>query len=396
MNYKKFLSLLILGFASSVSNAQTSQNALNFDGSDDFVQTSYGGVQGSAARTIEAWIKTSANCDPNSGGIQNVIADYGTFATGARFTLNVLWNNAPRIEISGGGLSGKTAVNDGNWHHVAAVYDPSATNKYSLYVDGVLDTAGNISTSLNTGSSNNLIIGKRIDNVRHFNGSIDEIRFWNVARTQAEIDSLNDQEICSNQSGLVAYYRFNQGTAGGSNSGVTTLPDKSSSSNNGSLNNFALSGSSSNWVSGPSITAAPNSDTTFSVEKCKVYISPAGQFIFSSQTLVETLTNSVGCDSILTINITIKPESNTSTSITACDSFVTAQGVVKRASGIFNQVFTNIYGCDSTVQTLLEINKSGTETIQVSDCESYTSPSGKYTWSTTGEQRHHSNNQRLR
>lgn len=67
------------------------QNGLSLDGTDDFVQTTYSGVSGNATRTVEAWIKTTTNCDPENGGVQKVIADWGAFTTGARFTFNVLW-----------------------------------------------------------------------------------------------------------------------------------------------------------------------------------------------------------------------------------------------------------------------------------------------------------------
>jgi hypothetical protein len=75
------------------------QNGLNLDGTDDFVQTTYSGISGNATRTVEAWIKTTANCDPGNGGVQKVIADWGAFTTGARFTFNVLWSNAIRLEV---------------------------------------------------------------------------------------------------------------------------------------------------------------------------------------------------------------------------------------------------------------------------------------------------------
>ena len=42
-----------------------------------------------------------------------------------------------------GFVEGGPRVDDGNWHHVAVVYDPAAPNSVSLYVDGVLDVAGN-------------------------------------------------------------------------------------------------------------------------------------------------------------------------------------------------------------------------------------------------------------
>lgn len=68
------------------------QNALSFDGADDFVSTSYAGISGAQARTVEAWINTTANCIPGSG-VQQVILDWGGTGTGARFTFNLLWAN---------------------------------------------------------------------------------------------------------------------------------------------------------------------------------------------------------------------------------------------------------------------------------------------------------------
>ena len=136
-----------------------------FDGSNDYVQTGYTGISGNNSRTVEAWIKTTVNSDPSTGAAQHVIVDWGTTATGGRFTLNILWGNTLRIEVGGSGINGKTVLNDGNWHHVAASYDPSATYKFCLYVDGVLDTSANNTTTVNTTSGNTLIIGKRVDNV---------------------------------------------------------------------------------------------------------------------------------------------------------------------------------------------------------------------------------------
>ena len=365
------------------SNAQ-SNNSLHFDGSDDYVQTSFPAITGADSRTVEAWIKTTKNSQPSTGAGQSVIADMGFMSTGARFTFNILWGNAIRIEVGGSGLSGQTAVNDGNWHHVACVYARSATNKYSLYVDGVLDTSGNITTTLNVGNGN-LRIGRRVDNVNHFEGNIDEVRVWDHARTANEIDSLKGEEICASASGLVAYYRFNEGTANSNNSGVSTAVDNSSSSNNGTLNNFGLTGSSSNWVSGTNITGAPHSDSTINVTSCGSYSSPQGTYTTNSGTITEVLNNHLGCDSIVTINVTIKSISFERDTITACDSFVTTTGTVYNSSRIFNQYFTNAVGCDSIIATLLIVNNTAFDTIIESTCDVYTSPSGKYTWSIAGE-----------
>ena len=57
-------------------------------------------------------------------------------------------------------------------------------------------------------------------------------------------------ELAGNEPGLVAYYNFNQGVAGGINTSVTSLTDKVTSINDGTLFNFTLSGTSGNWVNG--------------------------------------------------------------------------------------------------------------------------------------------------
>ncbi|HBN02499.1 MAG TPA: hypothetical protein DD396_00490 [Bacteroidetes bacterium] len=273
---KHILHLLLLANISTAF-AQGNQNALNFDGSNDYVQTGYTGISGNNSRTVEAWIKTTVNSDPSTGAAQHVIVDWGTTATGGRFTLNILWGNTLRIEVGGSGINGKTVLNDGNWHHVAASYDPSATYKFCLYVDGVLDTSANNTTTVNTTSGNTLIIGKRVDNVNYFEGEIDEVRVWNHARTASQIADLFDKELCPNHSGLVAYFRLNQGTANANNSGKTTAVNSISSAANGSLINFGLSGSSSNWVSGSGINLAPDTTVIKDTTVCGGFVSPQGR-----------------------------------------------------------------------------------------------------------------------
>lgn len=248
---KTFLFASVLHF----SNGLSAQNALDFDGVDDYVQTTFPAITGNSARTVEAWINTTANAIPNAGGIQQVITDWGSNYQGGRFTFNVLWSNAIRLEVNGNGVSGTIPVNDGQWHHVAAVYDPSAPSPVSLYVDGVLDVAGSLSVTVNTGSDFDLRIGKRIEGLPMFDGSIDEVRVWNTARLQSELAANMTKEFCAIPSELVAYYQFNQGNAGNPNFGETTLNDNSGGGNDGTLLNMTLSGAESNWVTGA--TMAP-------------------------------------------------------------------------------------------------------------------------------------------
>jgi len=251
---KQTLLLIAISLSAITSYGQT-QNALNLDGSNDYVTTSFAPASGNVARTIEAWIKTSANSVPTAGGRQQIITDFGSFTTGGRFTFNVLWGGAIRLEVGGNGVSGTTVVNDGNWHHVAIVYDPSnSAGTVSLYVDGNLDTRGTPTVNVNIGSTTNFTIGRRVDGVNNFTGEIDEVRYWNRALSQNDLNTGGGTELCPSSNGLLAYYQFNEATAGGSNAGETNLPDLISG-NDGTLQGFSLSGTGSNWVAGAPITA---------------------------------------------------------------------------------------------------------------------------------------------
>lgn len=359
-------------------NAQT-KNALHFDGSNDYVQTKYAGVSGKANRTFEAWIYITSTPSGN-----NCILDYGSNFTGSRNTFFVNGNRAIGF-ISGGTNANITSNNNlvslNKWVHVAFVLN-SGTGY--LYVDGKQEGTGNLSTVNTPASGTELRIGQRVPGGSiPFNGIIDEVRIWDDALTIGRLDSLNDMEICPDAANLVAYYRFNEGKAASSNSGKTTLPDKVKSSQNGTLNNFALAGSSSNWVKGVNITTAPDTLIKIDTARCGSFSSPGGNFTVLSGIVSDVYTNALGCDSTIEYNVTIKKNSFIYDQQEACDSFRTAKGVLKTESDIYNEIFVNAEGCDSTIQTLLTINKSETISQDIESCYDFTSPSGKL-WTKSG------------
>jgi len=307
---RHFYSLIATIFM-SIAFAQTN-NALHFDGVDDYVSTTKSAIQGNVARSFEAWIRTNENCIPGAaGGVQQVIADMGTFVNGKRFTLNLLWANSVRLEIGGTGLSGTVAVNDSLWHHVAAVYDPSATKKVTLYVDGIVCATGNFTTTPAT-SAGNVVIGRRVDGANPFGGDIDEFRLWNIALTDADVLAHMNGEICTPSNNLVLYYTMNDGLADGSNSNTTTLTDQSGS-NNGTLQNFSLSGSSSNWTYGQNLSQTVY-DTVVATA-CSQYMIPDSSGYWDSTgtytwTFNQATGASAGCDSIVTYDLTIDTVDN--------------------------------------------------------------------------------------
>lgn len=137
------------------------------------------------AMTVEAWIKTSyVNSGTEASG-QGVV----TRENGGGFSLNT-----GRLGFGGAAafsvgyptwLVGSTAVNDGQWHHVAATYD----GVYSrLFVDGVQDGFMAAPSNLANGVTG-LSIGRSPNDAgaAGFTGDIDEVHVLNYARTPAQI-----------------------------------------------------------------------------------------------------------------------------------------------------------------------------------------------------------------
>jgi hypothetical protein len=377
----KYFCLPFFLFFVSISS-YSAQNALHFDGVNDFVQTTFSGVPGSTNRTFEAWVNVATSATSS-----RAILDYGLNAVGSRNTFVVQATSGQIGFLSGGTnanlFSSSNAISNGQWTHVAFVLNNGTGY---LYVNGMQVGTGNLTTVNTPTTGANLTIGQRVAGGSiPFLGAIDEVRVWNIARTQMDIQRDMNTELCS-ASGLVAYYRFNQGTAGGNNAGQTTLPDQSGGSNNGTLQNFSLSGSTSNWVSGATLTPGVGGMATISPINCGSYISPSGKYTWtSSNTYQDTITNSAGCDSLITVNLTILNSTNFLLRDTACDNYLSPSGKFTWVtSGTYADTLMNMAGCDSFITVELVINTPTSATLGPVVCESYTSPSGNFTWTSSG------------
>jgi hypothetical protein len=301
-----------------------SGESLNFDGVDDQVTLVH--FPRPQALTIEAWIKTTF------GGTGQIVGWAGNTSNSAEFKIiggemhyfewdNTNWVGVPSLAI----------INDGQWHHVAVVRTPAATSNVTLFVDGFMTNYGTVNLTLATNALN---IGayNYAGLQQFFEGSIDEVRIWNRALCDGEIQIHTHCELSGTEYGLMRYYNFNQGLAAGSNGTVTQLLDGSTNHIHGVLNNFALAGGTSNWVApGPftSGTACPpftnglavNSPTVCRGNTVQVAVSgsaygytwmPAGQH--TSVITVSPLVTSVytvgadvgiGCTSFLNSTVTV-------------------------------------------------------------------------------------------
>ncbi|MDB4635617.1 autotransporter-associated beta strand repeat-containing protein, partial [Flavobacteriaceae bacterium] len=138
------------------------------------------------------------------------------------------------------------------WNHLVLT---RSGDKYSIYLNSSLVGELNANSSRSFDTDSRISLGQEFDDgldiSNEFYGKLDELSFWSKALTQEEIESQMFETLQGNESGLLAYYNFNDGVPGQSNSGNTTLSDLEGNAD-GTLNNFGLgSGTTSTWVAHP-------------------------------------------------------------------------------------------------------------------------------------------------
>ena len=179
---------------------ETPGKSVSFAGDNDFVEIpNESAYDFTNAMTVEAWIKT----DEFDRAWQAIVTKGDN---SWRLHRN---GNSNNINFVAGGtnVSGTTAVNDGEWHHLAGVHNG---NNLYLYIDGNLDaSSGSAGTTPN--GSYNVMIGENAQATgRYFIGEIDEVRIWSTARSIDEIRENMHLTLLGNEPGLVSYFQFDQ------------------------------------------------------------------------------------------------------------------------------------------------------------------------------------------
>jgi hypothetical protein len=240
--------MTLLFLTSNSIQAQTDA-ALNFDGTNDYVNcTNLAALNSTAQFTAEAWVTTTVGT-----GARRIMSKGGDFEI-LLFDPNNIQCRVKNGTDSYGYTTSNPLASVNTWVHVACVFDGSQTgnaNRLKIYINGVLQTltfSGTIPATVATNAST-LNLGSAGGTASYWSGNMDEVRLWSVARTQAQIQASMNTELCGSTTGLVAYYNFNQGTAAGTNTGITALTNSSPTTGlNGTLTNFALTGATSNWI----------------------------------------------------------------------------------------------------------------------------------------------------
>ena len=111
-----------------------------------------------------------------------------------------------QIKTQGSQMNSNTHFNANTWYHVAFV---CTGTKLYLYINGVLDNSMDLGGKVTNIAHDNVKFGNT-DYLRA-NVKVSELRFWTVARQQAEIAN-NMYVIDPTTNGLEAYWKMNEGT----------------------------------------------------------------------------------------------------------------------------------------------------------------------------------------
>lgn len=125
---------------------------------------------------------------------------------------------------------------------------------------------------------------------------------------------------------------------------------------------------------------------TVNINSCNSFTSPSGKYKWtSSGTYKDTIVNDQGCDSFLTINLIIKNRTYGTAAFTVCNSYVSpSKRFVWSVSGTYKDTIPNSKGCDSFITINLNVKTTTYSTLPRSACNSYTSPSKRYIWTSSG------------
>ena len=228
----------VFGADQIVATLPTSgETALLFDGlNDQVVVPDNPSLRIIGPITVEAWIRRSVM------GVQHAILEkYGCIGDApfvGGYVLRVSAENKLMFRTeddcsNGSSANGATSLQSNVWYHVAGLWDGS---QIRVYVNGMLDGATVTARNPKPGNTP-LRIGERGNTLMPMSGAIDEVRLWNVARTQPELQANLNHRLTGAEPGLVAYWRLDEGT------GFTTA-DATGHGNTGTLLDGPL------WITG--------------------------------------------------------------------------------------------------------------------------------------------------
>lgn len=118
------------------------------------------------------------------------------------------------------------------------------------------------------------------------------------------------------------------------------------------------------------------------VTECDSLVSPSGLYTWTTTGIyMDTIANMAGCDSIISIDLTIYTPTSSTLSATSCGSYTSPSGLYTwTTSGMYMDTLPNAEGCDSVITVNLTINNIDAGVTQVGETLTADQTTGTYQW----------------
>ena len=175
--------------ASRTTSSFWGNNALDFDGNNDYGVVDHSSIYNVSAVSISAWI----NVDDNDTSSRTIFSNLKSDSDGYQMVVD---GNAKLQFVVGfgssyGSCSSDTEITENNWTLVTATYDESSIK---LYINDELDKTCTYTSSISN-SDNKQIFGAQDGNSDgsyndFFDGTIDEVVIWEKAISLTDVENI--------------------------------------------------------------------------------------------------------------------------------------------------------------------------------------------------------------
>jgi hypothetical protein len=258
---------LLAALGPATATAEDAGYALQFDGANDYVvlapQLTIIGPNWASTKTLSFWLKPTGAAPlclySSAAWCDHIIGDrprWWGISRGVIGGADRIWffNHDGNTDTFG------IPYTPGEWVHITLVHDGGMMRAYK---NGVLvaTMASGATQQPNTGALPVIYLGGIVISASRnwtYEGLLDEVQIWRVARTAEEIQADMSRALVGDEPGLAAYYRMSDGAG-------LTLTDDSVNSWNGKLYDGGGSvppdGSPPQWVASDAFPAATPTPT---------------------------------------------------------------------------------------------------------------------------------------
>jgi hypothetical protein len=174
-----------------------------------------GGLDLTSSFTIEAWVKPSV---PIPAGQEYVIVSKWSANVADKSYVFLYYHDGQKPTLRLGTAATSTSDDEGDgvpyslapnvWTHVAVVFKAS-TGTAEFFANGrSVGSINGLGNTVNDGTGSFQVGARNGPGINGFDGWIDEVRVWNIARTSGQIAADYGTIVLGAQTGLVGSWRF--------------------------------------------------------------------------------------------------------------------------------------------------------------------------------------------